>query len=191
MNAILQTASGRPFDLLNPSADQIEWRVVANALSRICRFGGHLPEDIDNYSVAQHCCLAADLVSPAYRLAVLLHDAHEAFTNDLIRPYQHAIQAVDGNSQAHKHIAAAVQAAIHDAAKIPHSLSDATQKAIHLADQIMLATERRYLLAESPMQWEKLPPPLPLPIKPWNRIRAADEFLSRLDRWLPLAQHTQ
>lgn len=63
---------------------------VAHALSLLNRFTGHIPYP---YSVAEHSTLAAKLWgrTPIERLAILLHDAHEAFMGDIASPVKAAI----------------------------------------------------------------------------------------------------
>jgi len=87
MNWIL-TNSARPFDLLNPRAEDILTTDLAHALSLVCRFNGHCAH---HYSVAQHSLLVAYIIekeggTPEEQLAGLLHDGTEAYISDLTRP---------------------------------------------------------------------------------------------------------
>jgi 5'-deoxynucleotidase YfbR-like HD superfamily hydrolase len=71
------------FDYLNPKPEDILLEDIAHALSQICRFTGHtsLP-----YFVAHHSVLVSRFVSPENALWGLLHDAPEAYLNDLSSP---------------------------------------------------------------------------------------------------------
>ncbi|WP_296232280.1 phosphohydrolase [uncultured Pseudomonas sp.] len=82
------TNSARPFDLLNPRAQDILTTDLAHALSLVCRFCGHCAH---HYSVAQHSLLVAYIIekeggTPEEQLAGLLHDGTEAYISDLTRP---------------------------------------------------------------------------------------------------------
>ena len=72
-----------PYDHITP--DCIDIRDIAHALSHLCRFTGHTNMF---YSVAQHSLLVAEKMQggAAEKLAGLLHDAAEAYTNDLASP---------------------------------------------------------------------------------------------------------
>ncbi len=72
----IQTLSGKKFDYLNSTTDDVEIEDIANALSHICRFSGHLPEF---YSVAQHSVLCSQIVPPDFAFEALMHDAAEAY----------------------------------------------------------------------------------------------------------------
>ena len=72
-----------PFD--NVTFDCIDIRDIAHSLSQLCRFTGHTNLF---YSVAQHSLLVSEKMpgGPAEKLVGLLHDAAEAYTNDLASP---------------------------------------------------------------------------------------------------------
>lgn len=189
----MQMASGRPWPLLDPTPRHVHWRDIAIHLAKIPRFNGGTAEDVF-YSVAQHLCLAADFVPLEYRLPVLLHDAHEAISGDQVRPVKEALAVLGGRKAWDKFIAIQDRA-IYGAASLPWPLPAETVAVIKEIDDAMLATERRDLLIPGPVPsegfaWHKLPEPLPFVIRPWPALRAADEWLERLNRWLPLARGT-
>lgn len=68
---------------IEPDPSKLE--AVAHALSQLCRFTGHTPYP---YSVAEHSVLAARHwgTTREQKLALLLHDAHEAFFGDINSP---------------------------------------------------------------------------------------------------------
>lgn len=98
------TAHGRAFYTLDPRADEVFIDDIAAQLSRICRFGGALRDEVlvsqggtlyfmaaQTFSVAQHSCNVHDHVEPRFRLRALLHDAAEAYVGDIIKPIKEAL----------------------------------------------------------------------------------------------------
>lgn len=83
----IRTFTGKMFDPLNPKAELIDIHDIAHALSNLCRYTGHCPE---LYSVAQHSVYVAANCSEKNRLAGLLHDAGEAYMNDIASPVKHS-----------------------------------------------------------------------------------------------------
>ena len=79
----LGTVSGKKINLLDPDPGQICIEDIAHALSRICRFGGHLNQ---MWSIASHSMLVADMVAEPHKLQALLHDAAEAYICDIPTP---------------------------------------------------------------------------------------------------------
>ena len=82
------TFSGRRFDPLMMTPEDVVLEDIAHALSLLCRGGGQLKYF---YSVGQHCinCMKEAKArgwSKRMQLACLLHDASEAYISDIIRP---------------------------------------------------------------------------------------------------------
>lgn len=80
-------------DLLNPDPDTIFLEDIATSLGKIQRYNGHAPQ---SYTVAEHCCLAMKLAmedgcSTEEQVAVLMHDAAEAYVGDMTRPLKNAM----------------------------------------------------------------------------------------------------
>jgi hypothetical protein len=76
------------------SGNVVDIYEIGNSLARINRFTGHV---YANWSVAQHSLLVLalamrheDLTAQQSR-ALLLHDAHEAYTGDVASPIKHAL----------------------------------------------------------------------------------------------------
>ena len=89
--ATLETVSGRKIDVENPDPSTIVIEDIAWALSRLPRFSGHSIPYVP-YSVAQHCIQFAEELKehgPGIQLLGLLHDAAEAYINDLPSPVKH------------------------------------------------------------------------------------------------------
>jgi 5'-deoxynucleotidase YfbR-like HD superfamily hydrolase len=146
MSQIL-TFTGRSVSLLgvNP-VETYNVADIAHALSQICRFGGHTRQF---YSVAQHCVLVSQLVRVEYRLEALFHDASEAYLGDVVSPLKHL-----GEMHAYRDIEGRIEQEIFDTFNV--ELSEQSHADIRHADLVMLATERRDLMAPSMEQWPLL-----------------------------------
>lgn len=80
----METKSGRLIDLHQFAEDDVSIEDIAWSLSLLCRWGGHIPV---HYSVARHSINCARLCdTPKFSLLCLLHDAHEAYLGDIVRP---------------------------------------------------------------------------------------------------------
>lgn len=77
------TSTGKVFEYLHTTEDQIDINDIAFGLSRESRFAGQTSHF---YSVAQHSLAVARAVPLDYALEGLLHDAAEAYCKDLPSP---------------------------------------------------------------------------------------------------------
>ena len=91
--AWIMTQSGRMFFFENPHPASIDIQDIAASLSKICRFTGHTR---CHYSVAEHCIRVSWLAEKKYGREFakegLLHDASEAYMNDLNGPLKRLIE---------------------------------------------------------------------------------------------------
>lgn len=79
-------ADGRRFHFLRDTIDEIDINHIAHNLSGINRYTASLPK---GYTVGQHSLLVSTVVarlSPQFALEALLHDASEAYMNDMSAP---------------------------------------------------------------------------------------------------------
>lgn len=76
-------SNGKPFDFTAATMENVTPQVIAGSLANQCRFAGHTP---GFYSVAEHSWLTMHRVTPADAYAALMHDAHEAVIQDIVRP---------------------------------------------------------------------------------------------------------
>lgn len=134
------TYGHRPIDPENIDPQAIHIEAIAVALSRKVRWGGHSPRAM---TVAQHSVLVARIVaqrggSPTLQLAGLLHDACEAYVEDLPRPIK---RLCPDYVALHDRFAAAIAARFDLGALLTPRL-DAR---IAYADDVILQTERRDL----------------------------------------------
>lgn len=187
----MHTYTGRRFDLAAPKPEDVSKSDIAHALAYSSRFNGHTPQF---YSIAEHsihvsrvagnlsrglghCGLAVRLV----RLYGLLHDAHEAYTGDIIRPMQHALNVPDTI----RSMQVIADDKIREALGIPATFGGAWSL-VREADDILLATEARRLFGiEDPVTEWGLPFPPDLTILPncgsMTMETAEKVFLSTLE----------
>lgn len=98
----IQTYSGVVLYPLDPRPEEILIEDIAHALSNTPRFTGHTKQF---YSVAQHSVLVSYRVPDEMALRGLLHDASEAYINDIARPtkrmpFMHEYREIEKNLQA-------------------------------------------------------------------------------------------
>lgn len=141
-NNEIQTATGGLIKLKKPRPQDINIQDIALALSRICRFGGHLRADLDHYSVAQHSMLVADHCSPRNKAVALLHDAAEAYLGDVISPLKKLLLG-------YKMLEHNFNRAIGERFNLGNALNELPDEVKH-NDLRALATERRDLMINSP-----------------------------------------
>lgn len=121
---------------LDPHVEDIDFRDIFYGLARMPRYNGATIGP--PYSVGQHSWNGSYLVPPNRALAVLLHDAHEPYTGDLITPLKPVIGPEYGNV---KHN---IQCVIAKAAGF--EWDDECEWWSKYADGVMLATEVEQLL---------------------------------------------
>jgi uncharacterized protein len=178
---VLQDGSG--FDPFYPNPLRIHPNEVANALANLCRFGGRLSEF---YSVAQHCSLIAGKLwdetnDPTIALWGLLHDASEAYLNDLARPIKHA----PGFEQYRQ-----MEDELMQAVAVRFALPWPMPAEVKVADNRMVLSERERfkLYGGEPVAtcWPTDVEPYSITISPATPVTARRMFLDALDYLMPL-----
>lgn len=160
----VQTFKGRQFWPMDPRQGDFDIEEIAHALSNLCRFGGH---SYGFYSVAQHCVLASH-ACVTYPLEALMHDAAEAYLVDVPRPIKHQLPA-------YLKIESRLEAALARQFGLTYPWPDAVRQ----ADEILLATEARDLMAPPPASWGLIQQPLADRISLWSPGKAKLAFLYR------------
>lgn len=132
------TVSGRRIDLRRPDPNDIVIFDIATGLSNLSRFTGQV---WPLYSVAQHSILVTSLVPQSLKRRALLHDASEAYLNDLSRHLKHSDEL-----KGYRDIEAVVQQAI-DLKYFGGSLKpgDSQHTFLKLADDLAAAFEHTVL----------------------------------------------
>ena len=138
----IQTLSGKKFSYQFATADDIDIEDIANALSNICRFAGHLPEF---YSVAQHSVLTSLSVPAEFAFEALMHDAAEAYCQDIPAP----LKALLPDYQR-------IETLVDDLIRQKYGINPEQAAVVKYADLVMLATERRDLDIDDGSVWQVL-----------------------------------
>lgn len=173
----IQTFTGRKFYPLDPRPEDFCVDDVAHALSNICRFTGHTK---DFYSVAEHSVrvcgyLASTGEIPEVQYAGLMHDCAEAYVNDIARPLKRTPEFQFYREAEEK---------IMVLASLEFGFIHPKSEAIDNADNVLLATEVRDLMADPPEEWASRYGPkgryprLTERITPWHPAAAKSAFLS-------------
>ena len=155
----IQTYTGRRFDLLNPHVEDVDITDIIQSLANICRFGGHCRQ---RYTVLEHSVRVAEIVPDEHRLTALLHDAGEAYYGDICRPLKMALHEMTkyetrcGPAMPFQWFLDKIDATIAATFGTTFPLPECVKH----ADNVLLATEARDLMAPPPEQWVKLPDPL-------------------------------
>lgn len=161
-----QSFTGKEINLVIPDPASIDAQDIALGLSRINRFCGHTTSAYP-WSVALHSLLAENLIpanedAAMFRLAVLIHDAHEAYTGDITTPLKKALAYFHGghHAEAALHaLQAELDRAIYRAVGLPLELVDKAdwQADIKVYDRLALAHEKHFFMAPEPKSWGELP----------------------------------
>ncbi len=157
----ITTFTGVKFHYRKPVFDEICIEDIAHHLSLLCRFTGACSQF---YSVAEHSIRVSRVVSTQMKLSALLHDAAEAYINDISRPVKYS-HKLDETEKAIMDVIAKKYKIVPNAPEIKE------------ADDILIATEARDLMPNTE-GWMVLPPPLKEHIKPMYWCKVEIEFLN-------------
>lgn len=171
----IQTFGGKQFWPLDPQPEDFCIEDIAQALSNVCRFGGHCRSF---YSVAQHSVLVAHmaekeaasrgLIAKRFALAGLLHDAAEAYVGDMVRPLKYEIPAFR-----------ALEKRLEECIAVRFGVLFPIPPIVKTADEILLATECRDLMGTPPAKWTLDAKPADnLKIVPLPPVLARELFLA-------------
>lgn len=174
------TYKGFHVDLLEPDPADINIVDIAHHLSLVCRFNGATREF---YSVAEHsvrCAdIAFDLGKPyVVQLAVLMHDAHEAYCQDMTRPRKKLEEQLGCRFTSDlEDRFMDVVCRVFDIPILP-----STQEAIKQADNIMVRAECEQLIEGGGKNYEwGETPRVDTHLECWSPKEAKARFLARFD----------
>ena len=165
----IQTYTGKQFWPLKARAEDLDVRDIAHSLSLQCRFNGHC---LKFYSVADHSVRVSKILDHDVALWGLLHDAAEAYLGDLTRPLKRADDA-RWFREAEDRLLETVAGRF--------GLSWPMPEAVRAADDVLLTTEARDLMAPPPEPWGLAAEPLTERIVPLSPEEAERAFLDRYD----------
>lgn len=135
--------SGAYVDMLKPEEAYMDIVDIAWSLSMQCRFGGCISR---HYSVAEHSIFVAALCPQELRYEGLMHDAHEAYIQDLNTGFKKALGAP------YKELDDRWRQALCKR----FNLSPVMPPEVHHADMVALATERRDLGLLDRREWPSI-----------------------------------
>jgi len=166
----IQTFSGRKVYPLALTVEQINIFDIANALSMLCRFGGHIHTF---YSVAEHSVRVSRIGDQSNALWKLLHDATEAYLVDLPRPIKRSRYF----GELYRLAESEAEIIIAEKFTLPLPMP----KEVKECDEILLLTEQRDLLGPQIEPWQIKVKPLEETIVPLAPAEARDAFLFRYE----------
>jgi len=162
----IQTFTGRKFFPGDPRPEDFDIADVAHALSLLCRFNGHCRRF---YSVAEHSVRVSAICPPERALWGLLHDLGEAYLGDMPRPIKLDLPAFSAAEDRLLQVACGVFG-------LPWPMPAEVKR----ADDLLLATELRDLMAPPADDWKLREAPLAeLRIEPWPAEEAERAYLAR------------
>lgn len=171
--AVIHTFTGRLVNPLDLQPEDVDIVDIAHALARQCRFSGHTKEF---YSVAQHSVICSKIVESGFERDALMHDASEAYLQDVARPLK-----------IHPSFGQSYRGAEKRAEKVIAGVFGTNfpmKPEVKVADNLALVTEARDLM-HGTAKWSQFYqeiPPLSEVIVAWTPRRAEREFLERYQK---------
>jgi hypothetical protein len=155
---------------------------IASALSRQCRYTGHLVNGVEHYSVAEHSVLVSYILEkmgadPVTVFQGLMHDSAEAYLSDIAAPFKGAI----GNYYD-------VEEKIMARIRLRYNLPAQQDPTIKKADWVALFVEARQIVnpdEDDLSTWQgyetygELSHEFAFPLRCWGPAQARNEFLIR------------
>ena len=164
------TYTGRYVNPLDLKVEDIDIEDIAHHLSNQCRFSG---ATAFQYSVAQHSVLVSDVLGgTSFEFEGLMHDAQEAYLQDMPRPLKEHPTFGAAYREAEDSAQAVIAEAFGFDLPLPPEVKD--------ADNLLLAIERRDIMPPGPV-WA-ITEGIELPdwiIAPISETHAEELFLER------------
>lgn len=161
-----QTFTGRAIYPLDMRPGDVDILDIAHSLALQCRFTGHCRVP---YSVGEHSlrvCWELSDENLNVRRWGLLHDAAEAYMQDIPRPVKRSITGW-------QEIEVQIESCIAKRFNLPLPIPSEVRN----MDSVLLATEARDIMAPPPQSWGYLPDPLLRTIRPMSWRVVERQFL--------------
>lgn len=166
----IQTSSGRKFFPFDPRPEEIFIEDIAAGLSRQCRFGGQLRRGVEFYSTAEHSIALArhfrDRGESRLAKWALMHDAPEAYLNELVTPIKRRMPA-------YREVETRLMWEICG----KFGLDFEEPQEVRDADRRIVSDERHCVMAEPPAPWTDEKEPIGAIIVCYPPIMAYHAFL--------------
>lgn len=161
----ISIGNGDFFDFLSPEDHGYDIKLIAHALSNICRYNGHSKRF---YSVAEHSVLVSQCVPTSLQLCALLHDASEAYVGDMTSPLKRLIPEFGV-------IEDRIQACIAKVYGLPYPFPNE----IHIADKRVYKAELPQITRSKDAMWYPELEPAPVKVIGLTPAKAEQLFLNR------------
>ena len=164
----IYTSEGKKLYFENPDPVVMTIEAIAHALSQLCRWTGHTKQF---YSIAEHS-FRVSVECRRFPLRALLHDAAEAFTNDVNKPLKVLLGAPFAEVEDR------VEQAVWRRFGFPEWTEDERAE-VKRCDLALAATEARDLFPRECDDFKYIGAPLVKTIKPMGPLYAEAVFLER------------
>jgi len=183
---LIRTYTGHMINLQEgPPVEKINIEDIAHSLAHQCRYAGHVNKF---YSVAEHS-IYVSMLSPSkmYAAYFLLHDAHEAYYQDLTSPLKRFLMFNSGQENkvntVYSGICDKADWAIMQAFGLRFSQLTALHDHIKEADKDVYKLERSFVTGDGR---KTLPASHPLKKAPWGMdpMEAKEQFISVFEQYM-------
>lgn len=167
----VMNASGEMIDPFNLKKSDYDPRIIAQTLSRVCRFWGQTSEF---YSVAQHCLVMENLFEDIeLKKWAMLHEVFEGLTGmDIPTPIKHSDYMLEYRDAENR--------CLFQAAEI-FGLTPPVPKEIKIADKKLMVTEALRFMNTTNYNWKEIAEPYKISVigRPMDMKEAEIAFLTR------------
>lgn len=165
------------FDFLAPQDHNYDIKLIAHALSNICRYNGHSKRF---YSVAEHSVLVSMCVPADLRLCALLHDASEAYVGDVTSPLKKLLPDY-----------VVIEDRIQECIANEYNLPWPFPADIHIADKRVYKAELSQITNSKDALWYPELQPADVTVRGLSPTRAKKLFLDRYEELLSVQRDEQ